>query len=273
MIISVEGQEATGKSTLLYTAPLPIVCFSLDMGHERSLYGAKFGEFFKGLKIEFVKYPKGTTESYKGNDITVFELPPPIQLDPMRVVGYMEQWEYFVNLFAELIQDDEVATVGIDTMTILTKNKRDAYLQELQKKAQPGQTPRKQLQQIEYGHPDGQIRNLYTSASSMGKNLIAVHHLRDHYAPMLNADGQMTTGPDGTLEIDGIKDTPRFVDIRLTNEKKGGVISSKFTKCGYNLELEGTTIPNLNWDSLVNILEMNWNGRPFPRRKKNNGDN
>lgn len=268
MIISVEGMEASGKSTFMYTAPLPIVGFSLDMGHERAIYGMKFGEFFKGLKVEVVKYAPKQPEyvSYKGNDITIYELPPPIQLDPKRIVGYMELWDYFLRIYVDALQDSDVSTVVIDTMTLLTKNKRDAYLQELQAK-NPG-NPRKQLQQIEYGHPDGGIRSLYTFAKTAEKNLVAIHHLRDHYGPSLGADGQVTTAPDGTMEIDGLKDTPRFVDVRLLNEKKNGQISSTFVKCGYNLGLEGTTVNNLSWDMLVNMIEMTWSGRPFDRRAK-----
>ena len=36
-MLSIEGDEATGKTTLAYSAPLPIVGFAYDMGIERAI--------------------------------------------------------------------------------------------------------------------------------------------------------------------------------------------------------------------------------------------
>ncbi|KKL24352.1 hypothetical protein LCGC14_2416150, partial [marine sediment metagenome] len=56
MLLSIEGDEATGKTTLAYSAPLPIVGFAYDMGIERAIKGGKYEELFKGLDIEIVPY-------------------------------------------------------------------------------------------------------------------------------------------------------------------------------------------------------------------------
>src|SRR5260221_3751757 len=133
MIISIEGAEATGKSTFAYTAPLPIVGFSLDLGSERAIYGTQWDKYFNGLKIETHTYmPEQKPAPYSGNDITIYEMPSPMQMDPNRLIGYMEQWSYFIHIFAEALQDREVGTIVIDTATLLRKNKCDAYLQEMQ---------------------------------------------------------------------------------------------------------------------------------------------
>ena len=156
-----------------------------------------------------------------------------------------------------------MATFVVDTMTLLRKNKCDAYLQELQTAGKP----RKQLMQTEYGHPDGAIRSLYTFATSYEKNLVATHHLRDHYAPQLNKDGQVEQMPDGTKEVDGVKDTARYADIVLRNEKRAGNLVSKMTKCGPNIGLENMAIPGATWDSVMQLItDAGWNGKPFPRR-------
>ncbi|KKK87943.1 hypothetical protein LCGC14_2748140, partial [marine sediment metagenome] len=47
MLLSIEGDEATGKTTLAYSAPLPIVGFAYDMGIERAIKGGKYEELFK----------------------------------------------------------------------------------------------------------------------------------------------------------------------------------------------------------------------------------
>lgn len=266
VILSIEGNEATGKTALALTAPLPIVMFSLDMGSERALYGALYEKYFDGLKIQTHRYqplkPGEKPPAYEGNDITVYQLPAPIQLDNMRLVGYMEQWDYFMQVYAKAIQDPNVATVVVDTMTLLRKNKCDAYLQELQQ----GGRARKQLTQIEYGHPDGAIRSLYTFAQSLGRNFIGIHHLRPHYVTIMR-NGQEESVPDGTDEIDGVRDTQRYVDVGLRNVKdKDGKLKSRFIKCGPNLSYEGMEIPNMTWDRLVSMLETGWHGPKYQRR-------
>ena len=261
MIISIEGDEATGKSTFAYTAPLPIVGFSLDMGTERAIYGTEYERHFKGLDIEVVSYPDEI--GYEVNDITIYEMPAPIQMNPDSLTGYMEQWNYFMNIFAKAVQDPAVKTVVIDTMTLLRKNKCDAYLQEIQEKK-----PRKQLLQIEYGHPDGEIRRLFTFAQALKKNLVVVHHLRPVYETVVTSEGVKDSMPNGKFEHDGVRDINRLIDIRIRNTKIKGVPSSEICKCGSNLGLEGNKLPGMTWNMLVSMLEADWHGTPFDKRKE-----
>lgn len=267
MIISVEGHAGTGKSNFIFSGPLKVVVFSTDMGHNRALYGSMFKKFYEGLKIQKVPYKAGTADkvkdAYKDFDITVYELPSPIQMDPKKVIGCTEQWSYFQEIYVHLFGDPEVQTIGIDTMTLLRKLRIDARIQELQ----AGGKPREQLMQIEYGIPDGDIRNLYGLANSFQRNLIVSHHLRDHYVSV-QKDGKVETVPDGTFEIDGLKDTERMVDIFMRTEKtKSGELQTKMTKCGYDLTKEGIPIVEATWDKVINMISLSWNGEPFPVRK------
>ena len=262
MIVSVEGHEKTGKSSFAYTAPLPIVSFSLDMGHERALFGALYPKYFEGLTVETIKYEKGKKAGETTADITVFELPSPMQLNAEKLIGYMEQWDYFLDRYVTAMTDKRTRTVIVDTMTMMRKHKINAYLQELQGAGKA----RKQLQQIEYGHPDGAIRDLYVFAKATTKNLIATHHLREHYSPGVNGQGQITTVADGTYEIDGVRDTMRFVDVGLRNYKEKGKVMTRIDVCGPNLQFEGTEHPNMTWDGLINVIELGWYGSKFDRR-------
>lgn len=277
MIINVEGEEKTGKSTFAYTAPLPMVVFSFDMGHERAIYGKLYPEFFQELDIAIHKYQKPTVAWANGkasakvayepftHDMTVYELPKPMQLDPNVVEGFMAQWAYFLTICAAAMQDPNVQTIVIDTATLLYKNKCDAYLEELNAK---GSGTRKQLLQIEYGHPNGEIRSVYDLATATGKNLVTVHHLRDHYVTMPNSKGEIESRPDGTMETDGMKETARKVDIALRIEKrKDGSLWGTMPTCGPNLAMEGTPLPNPTWDMIMSTVELGWHGKPFPRRK------
>lgn len=274
MILNIEGEESTAKTTLALTGPLPIVCLSYDMGHKRAIWGSKFGEYFKDLKIEVVKYqPKTKPPSYEGNDITVYAIPTPMQLDPEEIVGFEAIWDYTLDIFGRAMMDSREVTMVIDTMTLLTKHKRDAYLEEANRKAKQDKKPlRKQLTQIEYGRPDGETRSLFQMAAAYEKNLIVIHHLRDHYGPVLKDDGTIGQGPDGTKEHEGVRDVPRYFDVSLRNENvKGKGIVSTFVKCGYNLNLQGMSIQEATWDKVIDFIENSppgWNGPRFDRRNK-----
>lgn len=261
MNLSIEGEEANGKTTMAYTGPLPIVGFSFDLGADRALYGSRFDEFFKDLKIEMVKYKNGAAipkgpDIWGGNDITIFELPRPIQLDEDRVRGCMELWAYFISLYADAINDQAVRSIVIDTMTLARRIRAESHLQWLQQKDPT--TPRKQLIQIEYGPTNDAIRNIYEIAKGTEKNLIALHHLTDEYEPI---PGKSDTRQTGRRVLEGLNGTYRYVDIAMRLEKNKGAIVGKMEKCGYNLSLEGLPYNNPTWDSVVDSVNLSLNGR------------
>jgi hypothetical protein len=271
MLISVEGNEATGKTTFAYTAPLPIVGFSFDMGADRAIYGAQFPKWFKDKKVEIVNWDKGTKpkpHDWSKNDITIFELPQPIQMDPERLVGLNDLWGYFVFHCSRALDDTTVNTVVVDTMTLARRIKADAYLEELQMNSK-GQ-PRKQLIQIEWGHPNDSIRNLFTAAQNLRKNFIAVHHLTDERKDMVGSDGKINQGvPTGKRIVEG-HSPYRYVDMSLRFEVKDGEVEATISKSGYNLSLSGTKITDPNWDGLMNMVEMSIGDRiKFDRRNGN----
>ena len=118
MILSIEGDEATGKTTLAYSAPLPIVGLAFDMGIERAIKGGKYKELFEGIKIQVLPYPLHSADKvsplakpWEGNDITIFELPNPIQLDAMRLQGNTDLWVYAINHMGDAFSDPHVSTL------------------------------------------------------------------------------------------------------------------------------------------------------------------
>ena len=195
MLLSIEGEEKTGKTTLAYTAPLPIVGFSFDLGSNRAINGIKYGDYFKELKIQIVK---NGDEVEPGNDITIYELPQPIQLVSDRILGCIELWDKFIGLLGAALTSSPARTVVIDTMTLTRRLKCEAYLQELQVKG-----VRKQLTQIEYGHPNDAIRNIYNVFQSVGKNLVAVHHETDEYKDIINSAGNKESVTTGNKVLEG----------------------------------------------------------------------
>ena len=269
MILSIEGDEATIKTTMALTSPLPIVCFAFDIGQSRAVNGTGWDTYFKDLKIAIVKYPKDgvvdKVQKWKDYDITIYELPSPIQLDNTRVTGYIKLWDYFITLLAETINDDYVQTVVVDTMTIARRVKADAHLEGLNIGKQPGDM-RKQLIQIEYGPINGAIENIYAQFATTGKTLVTTHHLMDEYKPQL-ISGQMVDAPTGEKLLEGWNKTHRAVDVAIRNTKFKGKVTSTFVKCGYNLGLEGSPVVPNDWNGMVELIIGSLGGRiELPRR-------
>ena len=268
MIISLEGEEATGKSTFAYTAPLPIIGFGFDLGEERAIFGAKYDDYFKDLDVEIVKYvPKSIGREVYGKvtgDIVIYELPQPIQLETEQILGCLELWNYFIQLYEKALMDTTVSTIVIDTMTLARRLKADAYLQELQSKGSGG---RKQLLQIEWGHANDSIRNLYTIAAGMSKNLVAVHHLTDERKDSPGPNGTVESIMTGNKILEGLSQTYRYVDIAVRMLKVKGKLEGELIKVGYNLSLESQRLPDPSWDLISNMVEMSLKGRiKLPKR-------
>lgn len=262
MIISIEGEEATTKSTFGLSGPLPLVNFSFDLGYDRALYGFMYNELFEGKNIVIEKYTKADPVFHDDVDIVIYELPQPVQMSQEKLAGFAELWDYFTKAFVHYGLDNRTRTLVVDTMTLARRIKCDAYLQELQESGKA----RKQLQQMEYGHPNDEIRRLYQFAKSSDKNLIAVHHLGDQYLPQLNRDGVIESQATGARILEGLKDTYKFVDVALRVENKAGKVTGKMSKCASNLGMVDTPIVFPVWDKIMERISVGWHGPAYERR-------
>ncbi|KKL50688.1 hypothetical protein LCGC14_2302980 [marine sediment metagenome] len=281
MILSIEGEKASGKTTLALSAPLPMVSFNFDMGIERAIKGGKYEELFAGLDILIVPYSKDATQlgdvpPWEGHDITIFELPTPIQLDSMRLMGNIALWTYFVNLAAAALADPKVPTIGVDTMTMARRTKASANLENLQNAAYDDQgnrigsvRPREQLQQIEYGKVNNAIRDVYVTAEGSKKNLIATHHITDERKAMPGADGRIEQTLTGNRVLEGLGDTHNFVDVAILMSEEDGEIKGTLLKNGYNIAQKGIVLNNPTWDSIANLIAMGTGDRIEIGRRNN----
>ena len=261
MLFSIEGEEACGKTTLAYTAPRKIVGFAFDMGAERAIYGTQYKELFSDLEIQFLPYDGSATvvPQWAEHDITIYELPQPIQLDTIAVAGCEQLWDYFIQLMVAAIRDDSVRSIVLDTATLARRIKADAYLQNLQQKATDGKI-RERLLQIEYGATNDAIRSIYTTMAGVKKNLVAIHHLTDERKETIDAKGAIVQALTGNRILEGLTQTYRFFDIAVRNTKEKGELTTTLTKCGYNLSLEGIPVQDATWDKLSQMIENSLGG-------------
>lgn len=281
MLLSIEGDEATGKTTLAYSAPLKVVGFALDMGFERAVMGGKYAELFEGVKIKVIPWHKDASaldaeQWWKDNDITVFELPSPIQLEATRLQGFRYLYGYFIQVLTKALLDYDIASVVIDTMTVARRIKAQAHLEYLQNSAYdshgtllPDKTPRVKLQQIEYGVVNDAMRDIYTMGAGVRKNMVVTHHLTDEYQKTPGTEDSL---PTGKRVLEGLAGTHRFVDIavRMEKDKKKHQLSCELKKVGYSLGLEGSVLSNPTWNSIVKLI-MAGTGDRIPFELRTNG--
>lgn len=253
MNLSIKAETSMGKSTLAMTAPKKVVVLNSDMGADGALNGFMFDSLFKRFKCQTIDYRGATEDSWKDFDITIVEFPAPLTLRSEVLVGKKEMWDSFLRLFVDACEDKEVRTIVLDTATIWRRHRADAHLQALQEKNKAdGEKPRQQLQQIEYGRPNDDIRALYTYTQSIKKNLVAIHHLTDEY---------INDKATGNRIMEGLNNTYNFMDWAVQMDKKKGAIVAKITKCRNNSNMEGTEIPSPTWNKLVDMVSMSLGGR------------
>lgn len=271
MLLSIEGESGCGKTTLAYTAPTRIVGFSFDMGVERALFGGLHNKLFKDKTIQIIEYSKDSTTTpvqgqtqhwpWSSHDITVYELPQPIQLDTVMITGAEVLWNYFIGHLVVALQDPDVKTVVVDTMTVARRVKADAYLEALQAATPEGKKPRERLLQIEWGATNDAVRGIYTTSAGLKKHFIAVHHLTDERKETVGPTGQVEMKLTGKRILEGLSQTYRFVDVAIRNEKTVNPTKDQarivtiLQKCGYNLALEGVPIQNPTWDLISQVIE------------------
>jgi len=277
MLLSIEGEEATGKSCLALSAPLPIVSFAYDMGHERAIKGGKYEELFAGLTINIIPYEKGVTyleadAPWKDFDITIFELPSPIQLDSMRLKGNQELWLYSINLMAAAFSDPRVATIVVDTMTIARRTKANAWLEHLQNAAYDSNgnilivngkplKPREQLIQIEYGKVNDSIRDIYcvgpdTPILTLGMEWKAASELHEGDS-ILGFEEEHTNPHAGRRFLSSVvthNDIVRSKGYRIT--LNNGTVLDATPNHMWLIDLEGSAGQNIVWRSTERIYQL-----------------
>lgn len=216
MIVGIWGEDKSCKTTLALTFPKPLIFMEFDVGgFQRAVYRFQ-NEYDNGL-IKYEAYPLPMT--FGKFDPTKLEVRP-----SKLVVGMKELFYEFASKYIKHLQDPNVATIVIDTATLLKGITDDAYLQEIQERQMETMDPnthldkdkkplRTQLQQIEYKEPNTRTRGIYYQAKANNKHLVLVHHARDEYKPMPQRDGTLANSPTGKRERAGFTTLGDSADI------------------------------------------------------------
>lgn len=206
-VIGIWGDDKAGKTTVALTAPRPILYMEYDIGGferaRRNIGDIHISDWVKDGSIIHKRY------------VMPFQV---ANFDPVKnivrpskiVTGVKELFYRWLGDYMKAVQDTKVASIVIDTGTLLWEVVTASFLQEKQElqldnngNVRPGEKLRTQLLQIEYKEPNIRMRGIVYQAKANGKHLIMTHHSRDEYGIIRQSDGTMGEGRTGKKERNG----------------------------------------------------------------------
>jgi hypothetical protein len=265
IVAAIWGEEKTGKTTLAFTFPRPIVDFDLDVGgYNRAI------SRFNPTGIETKSYPTPIQlEKMMGQQKDTDPTGKVTLRMPKKVIGMKELWQKIIVDFVEAVQREDVKTIVVDSATQLWSICHSAYLQELQEKqllqGEKEANIRSSLLSIEYGEPNSRMQALVFTARSYGKNLVLNHYPRDVYATRLTEKG-VESYTTGEKDMDGFKKTKALADIAILTRQepvRGAVpkMMGKVTLSGLGIHLMDFEMQDPTYDKLVAYIDAT---RPAP---------
>lgn len=271
MILGLYGEDKTCKSTLALSFPKPMVYMEFDIGGFRracrNLPHLPIKEWHdKGLiKLEQYVMP------VQGLDLTS-AIAKPSKI----VVGIKELFYQFVISYLRHLTEKDVATIVVDTGTLLYEITCLGYLQEKQELQMPlrpdglakdGKSLRAQLQREEYREPYARMRGIIYQAAVSKKHLVLTHHATDEYGLIRMGDGTMGQGVTGKRVLHGWrqlgdgadvigKTTVRIETIPNTNPPEKRITSVFKVELAEVKEMEGMEFINPTYDLLNTFIRM-----------------
>lgn len=205
LILSVEGPQKVGKTTLALTAADEglLALLNYDYGLE------------------------GVIDQFKGKPIMVMNLDHPASMakdDGMAEEDYKKAWSKAKDAYCTALNDKRVKVVAVDTGSELWEGIRLSGLGRLGKVL-----PQK------YGEVNAEMRKLIRDAYERPDlNLILLHPMRDEYA------GNERTGKQ---IFSGFQGVPGLVQMVLRMWKSGNEYGGTIIDCRQKRALEGLDLP------------------------------
>lgn len=210
LIISIEGEEKTGKNHFAFGCPGPIYFHSFDYGDEGVI--EKF--LATGKEINKAEYrlsvPPGTSTQATSEAAT------PV-------------WNGFKSNYA--IGLAKGGTTIVDTGT-------DAY--ELIRMSYFGKLA--QVMPHHYAPVNAEFKDIFRQAFSSAGNLVLLHRVKEEWINKLNKDGKEVGLKTGRLLLAGYKDTPYETQVHLRAFKDSEGFKLEVVECRQNPEIAGMVL-------------------------------
>lgn len=198
VVMSIFGQEGTGKNTFAFTMPKPIALIDMEMGFDRAKLGEEDERDWLIKKTIFVSPALETAKEYA------------------------DKWQEFLKVYDAVLKSG-VPSIVVDTASAVW---------ELLRLAQFGKLT--QVMPIQYNQIKPTYKALLQKARKEGtSNVMLIHRAQDEYAsvldpktnkPVKNPRGDdALSAPTGALKRNGYGDTGYEVDVELAMYMEGGV--------------------------------------------------
>lgn len=241
--VAICGAEGSLKTTMALTFPKPIAYFEVDVGSYRRASWR--------IDLSDITYKSYSADLDEDRLLGQIKTGNTIRLTK-KVTGQKELWQSIVHDFVTAVRNAAVATIVIDSATLLWNICHSAHLQELQE-LQIMKNPnisenelREKLQPTEYGPANEKMRTVLRTASTFHKNLVLTHYPTDEYIDKVDGrTGEIKSMKSGVEVMDGFKETMKMVDFAVWNtvkkttsgvpdrDKAGNpVVLAKIIKCG-----------------------------------------
>lgn len=239
LIVSIEGEDKTGKSSLALSAEVDGSVLYLEQdigGFERAA-------------------PRFRTEINEGR-ILCMQFPPPVQrkalgLDNSLLLhGVKETWEGMIQSYLDVIDRRlPFKTVVLEGGMLWSVCHR-GYLQELQENV--SDKTRARLIEIMYTEPNARMEALLSLARPAGINLILTHKLDDEYVEtgQLDDRGKPVKSRSGKQIAKGWKHLDQWVDmaIRMERETFKDIQGVSHTVPKATIRLSGLAMELTGWE-------------------------
>ena len=261
VVVSLVGEEKTGKSTFACTAPKPIAYGELDPGGlDRAIW-----RFSQELKDQI--HRKNFYVAMQADPISMATLKNTITLhregkvanrsnlrktDNSALVGMTELWYEFLEWYIVNLEDPTIRSIVIDSGSLLWDSCHQSPLQEIQS-ISPGITS---LTSFEYADPNTKMKGIIAAAQQSDKNLIFIHHTDNIYKDIY-VDGKKESIMDG-IKHKGWSHMNPLIDIEIwfsLKNSKPVTNEAEVTLSGLSMEGVHKVYPSPSWDMVFNDID------------------
>jgi len=212
LILSVEGPQKVGKSTLALTATAlgGVGYLDYDFGLKDMAVSAK--EVFPEIDLSKVWHLplSAPTSMLKDADVPEAE--------------YQKAWDKAIGAYYASLADPRIPTTVIDTGTEFWEACCLAHFSKLAKVFPPSK----------YTAPNGDMRKILRDATESTKNLILIHRYKDEY---------INDNKTGNQVFAGFKEIPGLVQMVVKMWKSKGQYGLTIVDCRQKRSLEGVELP------------------------------
>lgn len=195
MIVSIKGENYTGKTTFGFTAPNNVGYHEFDIGSVKRV-SPRFLKELEAKQIIVTQYPLPA-------EITRANLGMPTG----KISGMRELWELYCKNFCADLDNKKVKSIVTDTFSQSYQVCMDAVLQTIQERQERqgkivnGQGYREQLQRMEYREVNTRMHAILDEAiKSCARGdtevIVFVHHMADQYG-LVQKGGEAEEGVIG----------------------------------------------------------------------------